>query len=471
MAVTSQPPRVKLRAGVAAGHRATAEAGAELLKQGGSAVDAAVGMMLVSCAAETIFTGLGGGGFATCYDHGTDEVACVDFFVSVPGLDGKHRSSGTAIEVMFVGQQMPYEIGPATVAVPGVPAGALHLWRRWGRLPWVDVVKPGLHVASEGSPFSDAHAVLLPRIAPAMCVGEGIKVYQRADGSYLQGGDRLIHPDHFRAYELLADEPDAFYRGEYAEALVAAVDDGGALSHEDLKSYAVVESAPRTAEIDGFTVYARGNDLDDVLRTLDHAGEHIPSDPATDPASALGLVQALRAPAKRAETTNIVAVDENGDGCVITTSLGLGSGVWVPGFGVHLNSMLGEGELVREQLEPGVRMGSMMSPLVALDDHGLALIAGAAGGSRIRPALVQCMLRMLRGMPPQEAIDAPRLNALRDLVRLEPGFAPEVLAALRSAGHRVVVTDHRDPYFGGVSAISPLGGGADPRRSGYVIML
>jgi gamma-glutamyltranspeptidase / glutathione hydrolase len=208
-----------------------------------------------------------------------------------------------------------------------------------------------------------------------------------------------------------------------------------------------------------------------VLRTLDHAGEHIPSDPATDPASALGLVQALRAPAKRAETTNIVAVDENGDGCVITTSLGLGSGVWVPGFGVHLNSMLGEGELVRERLEPGVRMGSMMSPLVALDDHGLALIAGAAGGSRIRPALVQCMLRMLRGMPPQEAIDAPRLNALRDLVRLEPGFAPEVLAALRSAGHRVVVTDHRDPYFGGVSAISPLGGGADPRRSGYVIML
>ncbi len=113
----------------------------------------------------------------------------------------------------------------------------------------------------------------------------------------------------------------------------------------------------------------------------------------------------------------------------------------------------------------------MMSPLVALDDQGLALIAGAAGGSRIRPALVQCMLRMLRGMTPQEAIDAPRLNALRDLVRLEPGFAPEVLEALRSAGDRVVVADHRDPYFGGVSAISPLGGGADPRRSGYVIML
>jgi gamma-glutamyltranspeptidase / glutathione hydrolase len=132
---------------------------------------------------------------------------------------------------------------------------------------------------------------------------------------------------------------------------------------------------------------------------------------------------------------------------------------------------MGEGELVREQLRPGVRMGSMMSPLVGLDDDGLAVIAGAAGGSRIRPALVQCLLRMLRGESPQQAIDAPRLNALPTLVWLEPGFSADVVDALQAAGHEVVVTDHRDAYFGGVSAITPLGGGADPRRSGYVIML
>jgi gamma-glutamyltranspeptidase/glutathione hydrolase len=462
---------MRMRPGVAAGHPSTAQAGADLLTKGGHAVDAAVGMMLVSCAAETIFTGLGGGGFATCYEQATGEVTCVDFFVSVPGLDGKQSGGGTAIEVMFVGQHMPYEIGPATVAVPGVPAGALHLWQGWGRLPWAAVVEPGLRASSEGMPFAKAHARLLPRIAPAMCVGDGVQVYQRPDGSYLQAGDRLHHPDLFRAYELLLREPEAFYRGEYANSLVTAVDDGGALSQDDLDAYTVVESAPRTADVAGLTVHARGNDLDDVLGTLDHAADHIPGDPLTDPESALRLVEALRAPAKRAETTNIVAVDERGDGCGITTSLGLGSGVWVPGFGVHLNSMMGEGELVREQLQPGVRMGSMMSPLVTLDDDGLAVIAGAAGGSRIRPALVQCLLRMLRGESPQQAIDAPRLNALPTLIRLEPGFSPDVVTALQSAGHRVAVTDHRDAYFGGVSAISPLGGGADPRRSGYVIML
>ena len=157
---------------------------------------------------------------------------------------------------------------------------------------------------------------------------------------------------------------------------------------------------------------------------------------------------------------------------MITTSLGLGSGVWVDGYGVHLNSMIGEGELIRGFSEPGVRMGSMMSPLVALDaERRLAAIAGAAGGSRIRPALVQSVLRMLRGESPQEAIDAPRLNALPDLVRLEPGFTPEVLASLEAAGETLAVADHRDTYFGGVSALSPLGGGADPRRSGFVIMI
>ena len=149
----------------------------------------------------------------------------------------------------------------------------------------------------------------------------------------------------------------------------------------------------------------------------------------------------------------------------------LGSGVWVEGYGVHLNSMIGEGELIRELVHPGQRMGSMMSPLVALDDNGeLAVAAGAAGGSRIRPALVQCVLRMLRGEDPQHAIDAPRLNALTDLVRLEPGFTPEVVAALEAEGP-VAVADHRDHYFGGVSAVSSLGAGADPRRSGFVVMI
>ena len=267
---------------MAAGHPSTAAAGAATLRAGGSAVDAAVAMMLVSCAAETIFTGLSGGGFATVADAATGEVTCVDFFVSVPGLDGTSPGAGTAIEVTFVGQPMPYEIGPATVAVPGVPAGAHHLWRRWGRLPWADVVAPGL-AASYGTPFPRTHAVLLPVIAPAMCVGDGLRVYRRPDGSLLQAGDRLHHPDHHHAYELLAEDPGAFYAGAYADALVAAVADGGAISADDLTAYRVRESQPRRAAFDGFSVHARGDDLDDLLGTLERAAAHRPGRPDPRP--------------------------------------------------------------------------------------------------------------------------------------------------------------------------------------------
>ena len=462
---------MRIRAGVAAGHQWTARAGADILIRGGSAVDAAVSMMLVSCAAETIFTGLGGGGFATVYDAATTSVRSLDFFVAVPGLGGKRPSPATSIEVIFIGQQVPYEIGPATVAVPGVPAGAHYLWQRWGRLPWSAVTAAGLE-ASYGTPFSAMHAQVLPRVAAAMCVGEGVEVYQRPDGSFLQAGDPLRHPDHHRAYELMLRDPHAFYSGAYADALVVSVANGGALTQEDLDAYHVIETAPRTVRVNEFTVHARGNDLDDLLDTMERAALAVQGDPTTDAESAAALVEALRAPCKRAETTNIVAVDEHGNGCAITTSLGLGSGIWVPGYGVHLNSMLGEGELLRGLVHPGTRMGSMMSPLIALDDHAqLAAIAGAAGGSRIRPALVQCVLRMLRGAEPQEAIDAPRLAALPELVRLEPGFFSHVIQSLEANGYKTAIADHRDPYFGGVSALSPLGGGADPRRSGFVIML
>src|SRR5215216_528866 len=262
---------MRIRAGVAAGHQSTARAGADILTRGGSAVDAAVSMMLVSCASETIFTGLG----------------------------GKQPSPATSIEVIFIGQQVTYEIGPATVAVPGIPAGAHYLWQKWGRLPWSTVTAAG-HEASYGTPFSAMHAQVLPRVAAAMCVGEGVEVYQRPDGSFLQAGDPLRHPDHHRAYELMLRDPHAFYHGAYADALVVSVANGGALSQEDLDAYRVIEAAPRTVRVCDFTVHARGNDLDDLLDTMERVAPAMDGDPTIDAESAAALVNALRAPARRA---------------------------------------------------------------------------------------------------------------------------------------------------------------------------
>ena len=147
---------------------------------------------------------------------------------------------------------------------------------------------------------------------------------------------------------------------------------------------------------------------------------------------------------------------------------GLSSGVWLADLGIHLNSMLGEGELVRGDEVPGRRMGSMMSPLVVRRDGAPVLVAGAAGGSRIRSALLQVLVNVLhRGMPVHEAIHAPRLNPVLERVHVEPGFPADVLAALQ-ADNEVVTWPALDSYFGGVAAIGVSGPGADPRRGGDV---
>ena len=103
----------------------------------------------------------------------------------------------------------------------------------------------------------------------------------------------------------------------------------------------------------------------------------------------VALVDALDGGAgPETHTTNLVTVDADGSACVLTTSLGLGSGDWLPGLDLHLNSMLGEVDLLLGPLEPGGRMASMMAPSLVARRRGLVLAIGAAGGTRLRTALV-----------------------------------------------------------------------------------
>jgi gamma-glutamyltranspeptidase / glutathione hydrolase len=182
---------------------------------------------------------------------------------------------------------------------------------------------------------------------------------------------------------------------------------------------------------------------------------------------ALSLVRTLDGDGNDTHTTNLVAVDADGNACVLTTSLGLGSGDFVPGLDLHLNSMLGERDLVRGALEPGERMGSMMSPSLARNDAGLLLAAGAAGGTRLRSALVQVVAAVLdEGLGPEHAVERPRLHPAGRVVHLEPGFEPAVSRRLEDEGYEPRVWAAPHHYFGGVSAITRSGAAGDPRRSG-----
>jgi gamma-glutamyltranspeptidase / glutathione hydrolase len=470
----SSPRPRRVPAGVAASHPATAQAGLQILQAGGTAADAAVAAVLTCCVAETIFTGLGGGGFATYFEAATGEVTCLDFFVSVPGTDGDRQPGPMiAIEVFFGGVPQVYSIGGASVAVPGVPAGCGEVHARWGRLPWADVVAPAAMLARTGAPLPEAHARTLDACAPALAYGEGAPIYT-PHGTRLQGGESLFHPGLATAMEGLAAEgPSLFYTGTLAKVMVDAVRDaGGALGPLDLAAYRVQETPVDHAMLAGHRVRAR-HDLNRTVDTIAALPGAVTSLPRPERAVAVAAALRDRGRQKIGDTTNVSVVDAEGNACVITTTLGLGAAVWLPGLGVNLNSMLGEGELITQDLAPGRRMSSNMCPLVVIDPAGdLAVAAGSAGASRIRTALVDTLLGVLvDDLDMTAAIARPRFHVVDDTVHAEPGCPEDDLAALADAGWQVERWTELNHYFGGVTAVGQAGAAGDPRRAGVGLLL
>jgi gamma-glutamyltranspeptidase/glutathione hydrolase len=455
---------------VAAGHPATAAAGAEMLAEGGSAADAAVAASLASCVAETVMTGFLGGGHGIHHDAATGTTTNLDCFVAVPGLGGERRDAQLVeLQVPFGQELVHYAVGIASCGVPGLPAGLGALWDSHGRLPWARLVEPAMRLAAEGVAMPAAQASCLQMLATVMTMNEGARIYSPG-GSLLEEGDLLHQPGLVAVLEALAEEGAATaYSGTIADAILELMDErGGLVTREDLATYEPRWSEPLDLEFRGHAVRTRTGlgDFPGALASLPRLRE------LDEPARVQALVETLGGKTAGTGTTNLAVLDADGNACVLTTSLGLGSGDFLPGFDLHLNSMLGEADLVQEPLQPGVRMASMMSPTIALEGGEVELAAGAAGGTRLRSALLQVVAGVLdEGLEPQAAVDRPRLHPVGPAVQLEPGFAAETLAALEAAGFEARVWPAQHHYFGGVSVVTPTGAAGDPRRSGDVQVL
>src|ERR687888_325665 len=226
-----------MQAAVAAGHPATTTAGIEILQEGGSAADAVVAATLASCVAETVMTGLLGGGHGIYFDAATGQARNLDCFVAVPGLGADPRDAELIhLDVPFGAELVHYAVGPASCAVPGVPAGLETLWREHGRLPWPRLVEPALRLARDGVDFPPAHAACLAMLAPVMTMNEGADIYAPG-GELLQGGATLRQPGLVTALETLAEDASTFYRGSIAEALLALCRErGGLVTRTDLET-------------------------------------------------------------------------------------------------------------------------------------------------------------------------------------------------------------------------------------------
>ena len=456
-------------AAIGAGHRATAEVGAAILAEGGSAADAAVAASLASCVAETAMTGLLSGGYAIYFDAAAGRARNLDCFVAVPSGQG---APFIEVDIPFWGELVPYLVGPASFGVPGLAVGLDALWREHGRLPWARLCDPAIELARAGVVLPPAHAACLAEtLAPVYTMNEGGEIYAPG-GKLLQAGDIVRLPGLAEALELVRDEGAAsVYTGSIARALVELLEErGGAVTAADLAGYRAVWSEPVEVQYCGMRFLTREG-LSEVPGTMGRL-PRLRGLPETD--RVLVLIDALGAPRVDVpeHTTNISVVDGNGNVCVLTSSLGLCSGDWVGALGLHLNSILGEKYLHRGDLGPGDRMGSMMAPGIALDRDGFALGIGSAGAARLRTAIVGVTAGILdEGLEPQAAVDRPRFHRQDGVVNVEPDVDEQALAALEERGLGV----HRWPdlnyYFGGVSLVSPQGPAADPRRSGHAIHL
>jgi gamma-glutamyltranspeptidase/glutathione hydrolase len=186
-------------------------------------------------------------------------------------------------------------------------------------------------------------------------------------------------------------------------------------------------------------------------------------------ASAAGVAE----PAPLGGTTHISVVDAAGGAASLTCSTGSGSGVIVPGTGIHLNNMLGEYDLTAgAPSSPGHRLTSMMAPTVVLGSNGPRLVLGSAGSVRLRGAIMQVIVNVLgHGLGVAEAIDRPRVHLDEPHVHCEGGFDPAALDAVAADGYDVVRWRRRNLFFGGTNAVEvradgSLAAAGDARRGG-----
>jgi gamma-glutamyltranspeptidase/glutathione hydrolase len=387
----------------------------------------------------------------------------LDGFAAVP--PGEEELVELAIP--FGDETVVYAIGAASCAVPGLPAALGELHERLGRLPWSRLCEPALALARSGVALPEMHARSLEMFDELYSLDRGEDLFTR-DGRMLAEGEILDQPGLVQTLEALAEEgARSVYRGSIAEALLAV--DGVVLTSEALAGYRTRWRDPVLVEYAGRRVATRGG-LSGVPELL----ARMPTlSGLTASQRVLALVDTFAPVAAGGEhTTNMVAVDGHGRACVLTHSLGVGAGVWLPGFDTQLNNLLGESDIAHGEPKPGDRLESRMAPTLAFDSAGLELAVGAAGATRLRTALATVLAGILdEALDAETAVALPRIHPTPDVIDAEPGVDEGALVQLEESGRSVRRWPRLHHYFGGVGCVGRAGAAGDPRRSGAAQLL
>lgn len=376
---------------IASAHAMATEAGIEIIRQGGNAFDAAVAVSSVLSVVEPISSGLGGGGFFLLHDGKTGKDVFVDARETAP-------ASATPAAYLDKNGELNRDratTGPWSAGIPGLPAGLVHVAKRYGRLPLKTSLAPAIRIAREGFPV---YARLADGYAAKRKVMErypGTRAVYLASGRPLKEGDVFRQPDLAATLERLALKGhDGFYSGITAQRLLAGVKaEGGQWTAQELAAYQVKERAPLHFEYDGWQVTTApppssgGIALAEMLQILapwdvaklpqaqrvhlvveamrrayrdrtfylgDPDFVKIPMKTLADPdyaaglratihpdkATPSGLLSGAPTPMEDEETTHFSIIDADGNRAAVTQTVNvlLGSGLVPSGTGVMLNN-------------------------------------------------------------------------------------------------------------------------------------
>jgi gamma-glutamyltranspeptidase / glutathione hydrolase len=229
-------------AAIASAHALATQAGADMIRAGGNAFDAAVAVSATLSVVEPISSGIGGGGFFLLHDGKTGK----DVFV-----DARETAPAAATPAAFLDKEGELNRdratnGPWSAGIPGLPAALVHLSEKYGRLPLKTTLAPAIRIAREGFEIYPRLEKGYGSRSEVMERYRGTRAVFLADGTPPRTGEILKQPELAHTLELLAEKGfDGFYRGETAKKLLAAVkEEGGKWRAEELTSYRVKEREP-----------------------------------------------------------------------------------------------------------------------------------------------------------------------------------------------------------------------------------
>lgn len=468
---------------VAAGQRTTAEAGADILRAGGNAVDAAIAACAAAFVAEPLLCSAAGGGIMTVAIPGQDP-AVIDFFSDAPGLGGGTPTTldFAAVEVDFGTVIQEFHVGRGSAAVPGTLPGLAAAHAHFGSRPLSELVAAAQTMARDGIECTPETAYTYSLLWPIIQMhAETMAVLSPGHAPVV--GDRMDNPD-------LADTLGEFARlgatpPAFVDALVEGFgpERGGFISREDVEAYRPRITEPTIVDLGEWRVCtspAVGGQLvaSIIAQLAAQPGERSLLEFARASRAATEQRDALITPGS---TTHISVVDTSGGAASVTLTNGEGCGYLIPGTGVHLNNFLGEEDLNPHgfHMHPaGQRIPTMIAPTVALRGGVPALALGSGGSNRIRSSVSQVLYRVVAGGESLEhAVRAPRVHAEGDVAWVETeglANADAVVAELEQEFRVVHEFDERAFFFGGVHAVElddegrPVGVG-DDRRGGAAV--